>query len=47
VKQEDPWSDEPGPRRLPTGCALAAIIGSIVTVVAVVYVLLIIKSALE
>lgn len=47
MKREDPWSDEPGPRRLPTGCAVAAIIGAIVAVVAVVYILIIIKSTLE
>ncbi len=46
MKQEDPWSDEPGPRRLPTGCAVAAIIGAIAAVVAVVYILIIIKDAI-
>ena len=48
MKREDPWSDDDaGPRRLSTGCAVAAIVGAVAAVVAVVYILFIIKSALE
>ncbi len=48
MNQEDPWSDEPGSPRPPAnwGCAVAAIIGAVAAVVALVYVVIIIKAAL-